>query len=93
MTRLPSWQYSGLIEATNDLGLLEADLHAGRTEAAERGYQNGPESIEVDEVMLVDDSRPLTEAEAELAGLDFRAWGTRYVMTWSPEGYPEPDPT
>ncbi len=93
MNRLPSWQYSGLIEATDDLSLLEADLHAGRTAAAERGYQNEPETIDVDEVMLLDDSRPLTEAEAEQAGLDFKPWGTRYVMTWSPEGDPEPDPS
>ncbi len=85
MKPLPSWQYSGLIEKTDDLGLLEADLHAGRTEAAERGYQKGPESIEVEDVMLLDDSRSVTAPEAEQAGLDFQPWGTRYVMTWNAE--------
>lgn len=72
MNHLPSWQYSGLIEATDDLGLLEANLSAGRTEAAERGYLSDPESIEaVAEVMLLDDSRALTVAQAEQARLDF----------------------
>jgi hypothetical protein len=86
MSILPSWQYSGLIEATNDLGLLEADLHAGRTEAAERGYLHGPQSIEVNDVMLLGDSRYVTATEAEQAGLDFYPWGTKYVMTWNAEG-------
>ncbi len=83
MIKLPLWQYSGSVVLSGDLSLLEADLHAGRVAAAERGYEDGPESIEVNEVMLSGPTqRLITQEEAEAAGIPFAPTHTQYLMTW-----------
>ncbi len=85
-TERPSWTYSGAVPLTNDLSLLEADLHAGRVAASERGYHGEPESIDVQDAMLVPgEDRLVSAAEAAEAGLEFVPTHTRFVMTWSAE--------
>jgi hypothetical protein len=87
MGELPLWQYSGSVILNGDLSLLEADLHAGKVAASERGYEAEPESIEVNEAMLVAATqRLITAQEAEAAGIPFAPTHTQYVMTWKAEG-------
>jgi hypothetical protein len=87
MVELPLWQYSGSVVLNGDLSLLEADLHAGKVAAAERGYEAEPETIEVNEAMLVAASqRLITAEEAEAEGIPFAPSHTQYVMTWKAEG-------
>jgi hypothetical protein len=62
MRELPRWTYSGAIDLTNDLSRLESQLHAGRVAAAERGYDNEPDSIDVSQVMLVSDGDKFVSA-------------------------------
>jgi len=84
MTSLPRLTYSGAINLTNDLSVLEAELHAGRVAAAEKGYLHEPDSIDVEQAMFVADSdRLLSADEAAIAGLDFQPTHTRFVMIWA----------
>jgi hypothetical protein len=86
MRELPRWTYSGAIDLTNDLSQLESQLHAGRVAAAERGYDNEPDSIDVSQVMLVSDGDKFVSAEdASAAGLNFVPTHTRFVMAWNAE--------
>jgi hypothetical protein len=78
------------VPIADDLSVLEAALHSGRTEAAERGYQSEPAVIETEEVMSTadasdEDGRLLTAAEAAAAGIEFRPDRLRYRMVWPPE--------
>ncbi len=83
MPQRAGWTYSGSIELTNDLSVLESELHAGRVAAAEQGYDDEPDSIDVDEAMLAGENRGLlSAAEAADAGLEFRPTHTRFVMSW-----------
>lgn len=84
MRELPRWTYSGAIDLTNDLSQLESQLHAGRVAAAERGYDNEPDSIDVSQVMLVSDGDKFVSAEdASAAGLNFVPTHRRFVMAWN----------
>jgi hypothetical protein len=86
MTERPIWTYSGAVPLGGDLSVLESDLHAGRIEAVERGYRDEPDSIELEEAMLLaDGDRLVTAAEAEAAGLEFAPTHTRFVMSWHGE--------
>lgn len=86
MAGLPVWTYSGTVAFTNDLSELEAVLHSGRVAASELGYQGEPESIDVDQTMLIpDQDRLLTAVEVAKAGLEFVPTHTRFVMTWAAE--------
>jgi hypothetical protein len=81
MRELPRWTYSGAIDLTNDLSVLEAHLHAGHVAAAERGYDGEPDSIEVSQVMLAGDGDRFVSAEAASAtALNFVPTHTRFVM-------------
>jgi hypothetical protein len=82
MTDLGVWQFSGAIPLSEDLSLLEAELHAGRRAAAERGFDGDPATIEIEEAMLVEDDHLMSESEALAAGRVFRPSHTRFVMTW-----------
>jgi len=89
---LPGWTYSGSVLLTGDQSLLEADLHAGRVAAAERGYRAEPESIEVNEAMLQVATQVLFSAEqAEENGLRFTPTHQQFVMTWKAEDTDPPD--
>jgi hypothetical protein len=84
MTELPPWRYTGFILWTRDLSALEINLHAGRIAAAERGYQSGPDSIAVDEVMhLPGTDAFLSVDETFSAGIPFAASHLRFVMIWN----------
>lgn len=83
MTELSKWEYSGSIELTADLSRLEAEMHAGRVAAAERGYQHEPDAIEVSEAMPGPDGALISEQAAAEANLDFVPTRTRFVMTWN----------
>jgi hypothetical protein len=86
MRELPRWTYSGAIDITNDLSVLEAHLHAGRVAAAERGYDGEPDSIDVSPAMLAGDGDRFVSAEdASAAGLNFVPTHTRFVMAWNAE--------
>jgi hypothetical protein len=83
---LPGWTYSGAIDLTNDLSVLEAHLHAGRVAAAERGDDGEPDSIEVSQAMLAGDGDRFVSAEdASGARLNFVPTHTRFVMAWNAE--------
>lgn len=85
MTGMPRWEYSGAIELTGDLSVLESELHAGRVTAVEEGYQHEPDSIEISTAMLVPGGHLLAEEEAAEAGLEFTPTHTRYLMVWNAE--------
>lgn len=90
MTNLPEWVSSGSVPISDDLSVLEAALHSGRTEAAERGYLSEPAVIETEEVMWAADAsdeggRLLTADEAAAVAIEFRPDRLRYRMVWPAE--------
>jgi hypothetical protein len=83
---LPAWEYSGAVPLTNDLSVLESDLHAGRVAASERGYHEEPDSIDVEDAMLAPSGEGLlSAADAAEAGLEFVPTHTRFIMSWRRE--------
>ncbi|MCW2522947.1 MAG: hypothetical protein JWO63_1282 [Frankiales bacterium] len=85
MTKRPTWTYSGAVPLIGDLSALESELHTGRIEAVELGYRAEPDSIDVQEAMLVGEDHLISAEEAEAQGVPFVPTHTRFIMSWPGE--------